>query len=121
MNAIQKHIIKLIRIKANLACSIPWPIVKPHPPFSCIQTNVCCDELRSPSSLNCTNTRFSNAQHPMAFKLDRNHTNAFANAIIPYDCLLLFFGDLKPSNVQNSHPQILCLFQLLKYIIFFSR
>ena len=47
---------------------------------------VCSVELKSiiPSKAVFTrNTRFSNAQHPFAVKLDKNRTGAFANSFIP--------------------------------------
>ena len=47
---------------------------------------VCSVELKSiisPKALFTRNTRFSNAQHPFAVKLDKNRTSAFANSFIP--------------------------------------
>ena len=46
---------------------------------------VCSVELKSiipPKSLFTRNTRFSNAQHPFAIKLDKNRTSAFTNSFI---------------------------------------
>ena len=48
--------------------------------------DVCSVELKSiipPKTLFVRNTRFSNAQHPSAAKLDKNRTSAFANSFIP--------------------------------------
>ena len=47
---------------------------------------VCSVELKSiipPNALFTRNTRFSNAQHPFAVKLDKSRTSAFANSFIP--------------------------------------
>ena len=47
---------------------------------------VCSVELKSiipPKALFTRNTRFSNAQHTFAVKLDKNRTSAFANSFIP--------------------------------------
>ena len=47
---------------------------------------VCSVELKSiipPKTLFTRNTRFSNSQHLLAFKLDKNRTSAFANSFIP--------------------------------------
>ena len=47
---------------------------------------VCSVELKSiisPKALFTRNTRFSNAQHPFAVKLDKNRTSAFTNSFIP--------------------------------------
>ena len=46
---------------------------------------VCSVELKSiipPKALFTRNTRFSNAQHPFAVKLDKNRTSAFVNSFI---------------------------------------
>ena len=46
---------------------------------------ICSVELKSiipPKSLFTRNTRFWNAQHPFAVKLDKNRTSAFANSFI---------------------------------------
>ena len=47
---------------------------------------VCSVELKSiitPKTVFTRNTRFSNAQHPFAVKLENNRTSAFANSFIP--------------------------------------
>ena len=47
---------------------------------------VCSVELKSiipPKAPFTRNTRFSNAQHPFAVKLDKNRTSAFAYSFIP--------------------------------------
>ena len=47
---------------------------------------VCSVEMKSiitPKAVFTRNTRFSNAQHPFAVKLDKNRTSAFANSFIP--------------------------------------
>ena len=47
---------------------------------------VCSVELKSiipPKAVFTRNTRFSNAQHPFAVKLNKNRTNAYANSFVP--------------------------------------
>ena len=50
---------------------------------------VCSVELKSSilsKAFFTRKTRFSNAQHPFAVKLDKNRTSAFANYFIPLTC-----------------------------------
>ena len=48
--------------------------------------SVCSVELKSiipPKAVFTRNTRFSNAQHPFAVKLNKNRSSAYANSFVP--------------------------------------
>ena len=61
--------------------------------------DLCSVEMKSiipPKALFTRNTRFSNAKHPFAVKLDNNRTSAFANSVIP---ITLRDGNSLPATV----------------------
>ena len=89
LNAIQKRAIKLIGDPAltnSLDSLTHRRTISALSLYYRYYHGVCSVELKSiilPKALFSRTTRFSNAQHPFAVKLDKNRTSAFANSFIP--------------------------------------
>ena len=88
LDAIQKRAIKRI---GDPALTNSLDSLAPRRTISALSLyyryyGVCSVELKSiisPKALFIRNTRFSNAKHPFAVKLDKNRTSAFVNSFVP--------------------------------------